>query len=283
MIILLFFIFLFGLAIGSFLNCLIWRLHTGEGMWNRSYCPKCKHQIAWYDNIPIISFIILGGKCRHCGQRISWQYPLVELITGILFVVAFMINLPTPAFGHPSAGGDLFNFDFFTSLPSEALAKEGYFLLLTLRSWFLISVMIIIFIYDLRWYLILDVVTLPACAIIIILNLFLGVSWQNMAISGIIGSSFFLFQLLISQGKWIGGGDVRLGLLMGFSLGWPNIITGIMIAYLIGAIVGIILIISRYKKWNSKVPLGVFLSTSTIMALFWGEKIIKWYINFFLT
>ncbi len=270
----LFFIFLFGLTIGSFLNCLIWRLHKGEGILNRSYCPKCKKQIAWYDNIPVLSFIFLGGKCRHCGKSISWQYPIVELITAILFVVALLVNLnylPLNAFP---------NFQF-----SISKLLTSHFLLLTLRDWFLITVMIIIFIYDLRWYLILDVITLPACAIILILNLIISFQcnqcpqWSNLLISGIIGGSFFLIQFIISRGKWIGGGDIRLGLLMGLALGWPNIIAAIFLAYLIGSIIGIGLLLTGRKKWCSKLPLGVFLSVATVVVLFWGERIIEWYMN----
>ena len=88
----LFFIFLFGLVIGSFLNCLIYRLREGKSMLGRSFCPKCKQQIAWYDNIPVLSFILLRGRCRHCGKKISIQYPAVEFITGVLFVVAFILD-----------------------------------------------------------------------------------------------------------------------------------------------------------------------------------------------
>ena len=268
------FIFLFGLIIGSFLNCLIWRLHKGEGMLNRSYCPKCKKQITWYDNIPILSFIALGGKCRHCKKKISWQYPAVELITAILFVVAFLVNLnylPLNVFP---------NFQF----PISSLFTSN-FLLLILKDWFLISAMIIVFIYDLRWYLILDVVTLPACAIIFILNLIISFQcdlcnqWSNLLISGIIGGSFFLIQFIISRGKWIGGGDIRLGLLMGLALGWPNIIVAIFLAYLIGSVAGIGLLLTGRKKWGSKLPLGVFLSVATIIVLFWGERIVGWYMN----
>ena len=259
-----FFIFIFGLIIGSFLNCLIWRLHKNEGMLDRSYCPKCKKQIAWYDNIPVLSFILLGGKCRHCGKSISWQYPVVELITGILFAVAVIWNLE---FG-------IWNID---------LAQiTNYQLLITIiRDWFLISVMIVIFIYDLRWYLILDKVALPACAIIFLFNFFLGISWQNMLISGIIGSSFFLIQFIISKGKWIGGGDIRLGLLMGLALGWPYVILAIFLAYLIGSAVGVGLILAGKKQWGSKVPLGVFLSTAAIITLFFGDKILNWYFGLF--
>ena len=267
------FIFIFGLTIGSFLNCLIWRLHKKEGMLNRSYCPKCRKQIDWYDNIPVLSFIFLRGKCRHCGKKISWQYPVVEIITGILFLLAFFENFEFRILNFES----ILNFDFLIfDIP---LLLNSYFLILTLKYWFLISVMIVIFIYDLRWYLILDKVVLPACLIVFALNCFLGISWQNMLISGIIGSSFFLIQFLISRGRWIGGGDIRLGLLMGLALGWPNVLTAIFLAYLIGSVVGVGLILSGRKQWSSKVPLGVFLSTATIIVLFWGEIILDWYFS----
>lgn len=266
----LFFIFLFGLVIGSFLNCLIWRLHKSESLWGRSYCPKCRKQIAWCDNIPLLSFIILGGKCRHCGKPISWQYPVVEFITGLLFVVAFLNNFEFRILNFES----IFNYLIFNNSIKILNSK---FIIQLLRDWFLICVMIIIFIYDLRWYLILDIVALPACLVVFLLNLSLGFGWQNLLISGIIGGSFFLIQFLISRGKWIGGGDIRLGLLMGLALGWPNILVAILIGYFIGSIVGIGLIATGKKSWGSQVPLGIFLSTATVVALFWGEEMIRWY------
>jgi len=88
---LLLFIFFFGLIIGSFLNCLIWRLHKAETVLGRSYCPHCQHQLAWYDNVPVLSFVLLLGRCRYCHKKISIQYPLVELVTGVLFVLAFSL------------------------------------------------------------------------------------------------------------------------------------------------------------------------------------------------
>ena len=246
------FIFIFGLIIGSFLNCLIYRLHKNKSMMGRSFCPKCKKQISWYDNIPILSFLFLNGKCRYCKQKISWQYLLVEFITGILFVIAFIIE-----------------FSVF----------QNQNILMLFRSWFIISVMIVVFIYDLKWYLILDIVTLPASLFILILNLYLGMNWQNMLISVIIGVGFFLSQFLISRGKWIGGGDIRLGMLMGLSLGWPMILVAIILAYFIGSIVGILLILFKKKKFGSKIPLGIFLSTATVITLFWGNIILDWYLN----
>jgi len=251
------FVFIFGLIIGSFLNCLVWRLRTGESLLGRSYCPKCKKQIAWYDNLPVASFILLSGKCRECGQSISWQYPAVELATGVLFVIAYYLSY-------------------------ELRVTSYEFIVQLLRDWFLISAMMVIFIYDLRWRLILDAVTLPACLVVLILNLALGFSLWNLLVSGIIGSGFFLLQFLISGGKWIGGGDIRLGLLMGLALGWPGVIAAIIISYFLGSLVGLGLIAAGKKRWGSEIPLGVFLAAGTIIDLFWQERILDWYWNLFL-
>ena len=246
-----FFILLFGLCIGSFLNCLIWRLHKKKKITGRSMCTKCKEQIAWFDNIPVFSFLILRGKCRKCQKNISWQYPAVELATGLLFAVAFFIN--------------------YQSRIDNELS------IFLVRDFFLISVMIIIFIYDLRWYLILDIVSLPACVIVFIFNLALGHEWQNLMLSGIIGGGFFLFQFIISGGRWIGGGDIRLGLLMGLALGWPNILVALFIAYILGSVICVGLILSKKKQLSSQIPFGVFLSIATVTTLFWGKEIINWY------
>ncbi|MDD4900850.1 MAG: prepilin peptidase [Patescibacteria group bacterium] len=260
LLMLLIFVFAFGLIIGSFLNCLIWRLHKNESLLGRSYCPKCREQISWYDNVPLLSFIMLRGKCRHCGKPISWQYPAVELATAILFVISFVIN--------------------FKFMPLDEL-PNFQFSILTLRNFFLISVMIVVFIYDLRWYLILDTVTLPACLLVFILNLILDFNLWNLLFSGIIGGGFFLIQFVISGGKWIGGGDIRLGLLMGLGLGWPGVLLATIISYFIGSAVGIGLLASGKKKWGSEVPLGIFLAAGTIISLFWQTPILNWYLNLF--
>lgn len=253
--------FLFGLIVGSFLNCLIWRLHTGESMWGRSHCPQCQKQIAWYDNIPVLSYFILGGKCRHCQKKISFQYPLVELLVGVFFVLAFTKNY--------------LNF-------SELALFDYHFWLWNLRDWYIIAIFTIIFIYDLRWYLVLDRVTLPAIFILFFFNLYLGFSWQNLLISGIIGGSFFLLQFVVSGGKWIGGGDLRIGLLMGVALGWPDGIVAIFISYIIGAMVAIPLLLFKKKEMKSEIPLGTFLAVGTLIVLFWGRGLISWYLNFLI-
>lgn len=266
----LFFVFLFGLVIGSFLNCLIWRLHTGESLWGRSYCPQCKAKIAWYDNIPVLSFILLRGRCRHCGRRISLQYPVVEIVTAVLFVLAFIIQ-----FSNIQSSASM------AALDEYPISNIQYLLLI--RNWFVIAVMIIIFVYDLRWYLILDVVTLPACLVVLGLNLALGYSWQNLLFSGIIGAGFFLIQFLISRGRWLGGGDIRLGLLMGLALGWPDVILAILLAYVSGSLVGLSLVAGGKKKWGAKLPLAVFLAPATIAVMFWGEWILNWYFRLIIS
>lgn len=254
------FVFLFGLAVGSFLNCIIYRLQTKESfLKGRSHCPYCKHILSWQDLIPVLSFLILRGKCRYCKKQISWQYPLVELATGILFVL-------------------------ITSATPDVAFLTTYYLLLT-------SFLIIIFVYDLKYYIIPDKVIYPAIAITFLYNLFIHFNPQilstkfyllNTLLAALIGSFFFLFIFLLSRGKWIGFGDVKLAFFMGLFLNFPNILVALFFAFLIGAIIGIGLVLASKKKLRSEVPFGPFLVAGTFIALFGGEKIINWYLNLFL-
>ena len=249
-------IFIFGLAVGSFLNVVIARLHSHESfLKGRSHCPHCRGQLAWHDNIPLLSFALLGGKCRRCQKRISWQYPAVELATGVLFVLTYVHNLP----------------------------MAGEYFILNIRDWFFIAVLLVIFVYDLRWYLILDSITIPAIIIAFIGNLFLSASWRvdflNLALAVVIGGGFFLLQFLVSRGKWIGGGDIRLGALMGALLGFPQVLVVLAFAYFSGAIVGIGLVAAGRKQFSARVPFGTFLSAGTIIALLYGEVILRWYLG----
>jgi len=239
---------LFGLIIGSFLNCMAWRLYTGESLNGRSHCRSCNKLIYWYDNIPLLSFLLLGGKCRHCKAAISFQYPAVEAVTALLFILAYIA----------------------TPLDPTLLA----------RNWFLLSVFVVIFIMDARWYVIVDKVSLPAALIALVFNLYLGYGWQWLLISATIGTGFFLIQYLVSRGRWIGSGDIRLGLLLGVALGWPNILAVIFLGYGLGAVFGVVALATGKKKWGSMVPLGTFLSLAGAITLLYGEKIVSWYLNF---
>jgi len=245
-------IFIGGTCIGSFLNVLIYRIRNKKGfITGRSFCPKCKHKLAWYDNIPLLGFILLKARCRYCREKISFQYPLIELATGILFMLAFFR---------------------WQAEKANILNLVSYFIFT--------SILIVIFVYDFKWYLILDKISIPAIIIALFLNIFLGGSILNLLLAGAVAGGFFLAQFFISGGRWIGGGDIRLGFLMGIMLGWPNILTALFIAYIFGAIAGIFLILVGKKKMQSKLPFGTFLTFATFIAMLWGQKILAWYINY---
>jgi len=246
-------IFLFGLIIGSFINCLIYRLKNKKSLGGRSFCPKCKKQINWYDNIPLLSYFLLRAKCRWCREKISFQYPLVELITAILFLVVF--------------------------LATYNLQLTTYNLLLILRNWTFTAFLIIIFLYDLKYYLIPDKISLPAMVVALIFNIFLYNIFINYLLAALIAGGFFFLQFIISKGKWIGGGDIRLGLLIGLMLGWPNVLVALTISYILGSIIGLGLIITQRATMKSPVPLGTFLSIGAFISLLWADKIIEWYLN----
>jgi prepilin signal peptidase PulO-like enzyme (type II secretory pathway) len=246
------FIFLLGLIIGSFLNVVIIRLREHCSILGRSFCINCKKFIKWYDNIPVLSFLLLKAKCRFCKTKISWQYPLVEMITGVLFLLVY------------------FKYARF----SDYLSLAYLF-----RDLIFIAVLIVIFVIDFRWYLILDIVTLPAIVFALGINLFLGISWLSLLVGGVLGGGFFLAQFLVSGGRWIGGGDIRLGVLMGVMLGWKLILVALFLAYFVGAIVGISLVIFKQKKFSSKIPFGTFLSAAAVVSLLYGEEILQWYLR----
>jgi len=244
---------LIGLIVGSFLNCLVWRLYKEETILGRSYCPTCSKTIAWYDNVPLISFLLLRGRCRHCKLKISWQYPLVEFFTALLFVLSFLSVATLPNFS-----------------------------LLLARDWFLISALMIVFIYDFRWQMVPMMVVWPTIAIVTIFNLFLGFSWIALIISGLIGGGFFWAQYILTKKKGLGEGDIWLGLLLGITFPALSYLgLSLISAYFIGSIVSVILLISKNKGWKSKIALGPFLVIGAIITLIYGQEIINWYLGLF--
>ncbi|KKQ27440.1 MAG: Type 4 prepilin-like protein leader peptide-processing enzyme [Candidatus Magasanikbacteria bacterium GW2011_GWC2_37_14] len=246
------YIFIIGLCFGSFLNALVYRIHEKKSLWTRSACPNCQKEIIWYDNIPVFSFLFLKGKCRNCHNKISWQYPLVELALGILFLV------PT----------------LFISYPDLKI------LISLLVQWLIIFDLAFIFLYDYKYQEILDLSIWPLVIFLFDFNYFFEVfSIVNMLIAVAIGGGFFLLQYLISRGRWIGGGDIILGVLMGVILGWPNILLALFIAYILGGIVGVILLLLKKKQANSEIPFGTFLVIGTLVAMWWGNRIVEWYLG----
>ena len=253
--------FILGLVVGSFLNVVIDRLKTGESIIRgRSYCPKCRAILKWYDLIPLLSFILLGGRCRYCKEKISWQYPIVEIATGFLFV-------------------------FLTIRVYPELIELLFYLFLT-------SCFIVIFVFDLKYFIIPDKIIYPAIAISIMYHLssiiygqnytsyIIHYTLYNYAGSAFVASAFFGALVLISRGRWMGLGDVKLAFLMGLILGWPEILLALFLSFLSGALVGLGLIAFGQKTFKSQVPFGPFLSASTIFSLFFGSQILDWYLRF---
>lgn len=242
-------VFIFGLIIGSFLNCLIWRLYKNETLGGRSYCPRCRKTIVWYDNIPLLSFILLGGHCRHCQKKISWQYPFVELVTAILFLLTWQINIFSS------------NFSW-----------------LLLRDWLIIITLVVVFVYDYRWQLVPMTIVWPLSGVIFILNLILGIYWLNLLFFTALSAGFFLIQYLITKKKGIGEGDIWLGMLLGVAFPrYPDLLLILLISYSFGALVGLGLMIGHQKNWKSSIALGPFLAVGAIITLIWGGQLIDWY------
>lgn len=249
-----FFVFIFGLSIGSFLNVVIYRLAEGGSViFDRSRCPQCKHVLTWYELIPLVSFMIQFGKCRQCRAPISWQYPIVEAVTGSLFLYIYQF---LPAYYH---GWDL-----------------GYL-------FFVFSALIVIFVFDLKYYIIPNVVVYPLIGISAV-HMVLGKGFlapEYPVISALVLSGLFLFMYLISRGTWIGFGDVKYGIFMGLFLGFPLSAVGWFFSYFIGAIVGGAMIMLKRKGMRSEIPFGPFLITGTGIAYFFGSDIIQWYLSIF--
>lgn len=295
-----FIIFIFGLLVGSFLNSVIYRLENKKGfILGRSICPQCKHKLAWYDLIPVFTFIFLKGRCRYCQKKISWQYPLVELATGLLFlqIFNFQFSLRLGASG-PGAIFNEFSIIQFSNL---------------IFLFYVFSSLLVIFVYDLKHFIIPDKIIYPAIGITFVYRLFEALefriwdlfrilapypteSWYsgsdfkfqifdnltfNWLLAGLGCSLFFLAIYLLSKGRWLGFGDVKLALLLGLFLGWPQILVALFLSFVIGAIIGIGLIVFKNKSLKSQVPFAPFLIIGAFIAFFWGEQILDWYLSLF--
>jgi len=247
-------IFFIGLICGSFINSVIYRLRDLMSVFSeRSHCPHCKKQIKWYDLIPLFSFVALAGKCRSCSRKISWQYPFIELGTALLFLALYL--------------------NFGLSVYSITLMLITCFF-------------VVIFVYDLYHQIIPDLMIIPAMVIWILVWLgslvfgySLGASFAELLVGTLVGGGFIGLLVVITKGKGMGVGDIKLAFLLGFILGWLGIIIGLGSAFIMGALVGILLIISKAKKLKSSVPFGPFLIAGFYFALFYGEKVISWYLK----
>ena len=246
------FAFILGTVVGSFLNVCICRLPEGKSIVSPpSACPKCGQQIRWYENIPIISFLVLRAKCRSCSLPISWRYPLVEALNGLLTLLLFL--------------------KFGVSLSFLALFI------------FCSSLVVITFI-DLDHQIIPDEISLPGIVIGFLFAIFLPWNGWFNSLLGILlgGGSLFLvawgYEKLTGK-EGMGGGDIKLLAMMGAFLGWRSVLFIIFAASLIGSVIGITAMLVQKKDGKLAIPFGPFLAFGAILYIFYGRQIIFWYLS----
>ena len=246
-------VFILGLCVGSFLNVCIYRIPQSKSIVSPgSLCPCCRNPIKFYDNIPVISFVILGAKCRNCNAPISFRYPVVELLTGLFALSVFL--------------------KFGISL--EAVV---YFI-------FIATLLVIAFI-DIDHRIIPDSISLPGIPLFFIASLAIpGISIKDSVI-GILAGGGILFlvaelYLRFTNKEGMGGGDVKLLAMIGALIGWQGVLFTIFISSLIGSVVGIIVMMIQGKNLKLAIPFGPFLSIGAVIYVFFGTKIIHWYFSF---
>lgn len=243
--------FVFGAVVGSFLNVCICRMPRDESVVSPpSHCPKCAYRIRWYDNIPLFSYLFLRGKCRGCGTHISLQYPLVELLNGLLTLALFLRFGPT--------------------LP---------FLVLFLFC----SALVVITFIDLEHQIIPDEISLSGIVLGFVFSFFLqGHSWLNSLLGILLGGGSLL--LVAYSYQWLtgkegmGGGDIKLLAMMGAFLGWKSVLFIVFASSLIGSVVGITMMLVQKKDSKLAIPFGPYLAFAAVMYIFYGSQLIDWYL-----
>lgn len=240
---------LFGLVVGSFLNVCIYRIPRNLSIVKPfSFCPNCRENIKPWHNIPVLSYIILRGKCAHCGSKISLRYPIVEALNGILWVFAYQ------------------KFGVTIELP---------FVL------FFISALIVITFIDMDFQIIPDSLSLPLIFLGTVLSLIphnsaeLNSKITDSLLGILIGGGILYLIAIVSRGG-MGGGDIKLNAGVGAYLGWQCSLLTLFVGSFVGAIVGIVIL---KKTGNRKIPFGPFLSLGALVSLFWGKEIIKLYLS----
>jgi len=260
-----FFIFFFGASIGSFLNVLIDRLPQEKKITGRSVCDECGHQLSWYDLIPIFSFFLLKGYCRYCRKKISSQYPLVEILTGLMFIFVFLT---------------------YVKNIQEISIWQNWLVILSL--WGIVSCFIVIFFSDVKYHLISDYILWALFGFSLFYHLIgiwvkIGVDHDrplqfltNFIFSGLIVAFPIWLIYFLSKERAMGLGDVYLSAILGFLLGWQKGFLALYFAFVFGGITGLFLILFGRKKLKSKIAFGPFLVVGAFLMLFFGEGILQW-------
>ena len=245
--------FLFGLCFGSFLNVVIFRLPLGQSLNHPpSRCMKCGYALRWRDNIPILSWALLGGKCRKCRTRISMQYPIVELVTALLFVLVVWLTPPGP---------------------------------LVFSRLMLVCILVALFGIDLEHQILPNTITLPGMAIGLIFSFIAPPGWQS-SLTGILLGAGVLYGIaaayyLVRREEGLGMGDVKMLAMIGAFLGWKAVLVTLVLSSFSGALLGIALIAAQRGGMRLALPFGTFLALGALAAMFAGDPLIAWYSQFF--
>jgi leader peptidase (prepilin peptidase)/N-methyltransferase len=244
--------FPFGLIFGSFLNVCIHRLPLRESVvWPASRCPHCRTELKARDNIPLLSYLILRGRCRACGKRISLQYPIVELLTGLVFFSAFLLFEPPLVF----------------------------------QRVLFACTMIVLFVIDLEHRILPDVITLPGIAVGFLASFFMPPGWVNslvgLALGG--GSLWLMAEVYyrVRHEEGMGFGDVKMLAMIGAFLGWKLVLLTLVLSSFIGSIVGVAIIALKHGDMKYALPFGTFLAIGAIVAAVVGDQIVSWYASFY--
>lgn len=240
-------LFVFGLVFGSFFNVVGLRSPRDETFVNdRSYCPNCKHQLSWYELIPVVSFLIQKGKCRNCNQRISIIYPTTELLTGFLF-----------AFSYIHIGLEL---ELITAL-------------------FLMSMLMIILVSDISYMIIQNKVLLFFLPFFIIMRVIVPLEpWWSSIVGGLVAVVLIAIIIIISRGG-MGAGDMKLFGVLGIILGTSKVLLAFFLSCLIGAVIGIFLLAFKIIERKQPIPFGPYIIVAAILTYFYGDAMINWYFN----
>ncbi len=276
-----FLLFIFGAAVGSFINVLAVRYDPERSPFaravfgGRSHCPNCKKTLRWFELVPVVSFIAQGGRCRRCGARLSFQYPAVEVLSGLIFVFV------------PARLGV---FGFFGPAPT---AVGAGFALAEAALWILVFLtFLLIALIDLRLSIIPDeaniflgILGLVLTGISVVAappapSGFMANPWVNHAVAALLGGLFFGFLILITRGKGMGIGDAKFAIPLGLLFGLPGIAALIGLAFVIGAVFGVGAILSGRKGMKSAIPFGPFLVAASAVVFFWGESALRAYVTF---
>lgn len=255
-----FLLFLFGTAVGSFLNVWSRRLLRGKSLTGRSHCERCNHTLSANDLIPLLSFVFLRGRCRYCGELLSWQYPLVEAGTGLLFAaLSFKFLLPAT------------DYQLLTLIP-----------LLVASSAF-----IVILVTDILAQTIADqvlLVSVVSASVYRVLVHFAGLGFNARGLVydflGAVGVfTFFQIIRLITKRKGMGDGDPPLGFAAGLLVGFPHVLVQLFLTFTVGGVVGLVLLLLGKKGLKDRVAFGPFLVIATFVVIFAGDQLLNWYLQ----